>query len=753
MPRSLHKGRGSSPQSGGSKQPAVRVRPAKPETVGLAPLPATDDHRSPTQSEAIASLLPWLTWVDERIRAALAAGQAVHGTESGTDSFRGLYITPHDVEQLLTQIPGQPLFGHSGQESLPTHLALPPSLSRLAKACGLSSFDVAVVFIAVAPEIDLRYERLYAYLQDDVSKKRPSVDLVLNLLCTDVSTKLQMHARFQADAPLVQHGLIRLVPDSGRTDSPLLAYFLKLDDQVIANLLGETSLDRRLVPSCELFVPGDTHTPLPRKHGESMVEPDVTTIAKATGEPLRLYFEGPDHLEKQRTARVYATTLQRPLLLARLAQMQILSTDFDSSLRVLFRETWFRDAVLFLDEYDAFRDADRPLHHRYLLQHLAKFDGTVILTGTQPWKPHEEIPLGIATVSFGIPAIARRQDCWRSSLQQHGIRLDEETLRSLSARFQLTSAQIVDATDSAVQHTRWETPTRTSPTGPELFEAARRQTRSALAKLATHIDAVRHWEDLILPDDAIAQLREVCAHFTHRQQVLNEWGFGRKLAYGTGINALFTGPSGTGKTMAAEIVANELGLDLYKIDLAAIISKYIGETEKNLDKIFTAAEHANAILFFDEADALFGKRSEVKDSHDRYANLEISYLLQKMEQYEGIAILATNLRQNLDEAFVRRLTFIVQFPFPDETMRRRIWAGIWPASVPLADDVDLDTLVKQLKLSGGNIKNVALSAAFLAADDGQVVTLEHIQRAAQREFQKLGKAPAQTSESLSRTLS
>lgn len=276
------------------------------------------------------------------------------------------------------------------------------------------------------------------------------------------------------------------------------------------------------------------------------------------------------------------------------------------------------------------------------------------------------------------------------------------------------------------------------------MEAARRQTRSALAKLTTHIESTRQWDNLILQEEAIAQLRDICAQFTHRQLVLNEWGFNRKVSYGTGINALFAGPSGTGKTMATEIVANELGLDLYKIDLAAVVSKYIGETEKNLDKIFTAAEHANAILFFDEADALFGKRSEVKDSHDRYANLEISYLLQKMEQYEGIAILATNLRQNLDEAFVRRLTFIVHFPFPDETMRRRIWADIWPNSVPLAEDVDLDAMAKQLKLSGGNIKNVALSAAFLAADDGQVVTRNHIQQAAQREYQKLGKSPVQT---------
>jgi SpoVK/Ycf46/Vps4 family AAA+-type ATPase len=221
---------------------------------------------------------------------------------------------------------------------------------------------------------------------------------------------------------------------------------------------------------------------------------------------------------------------------------------------------------------------------------------------------------------------------------------------------------------------------------------------------------------------------------------MERWGFGDKVVTGSGTNALFAGPSGTGKTLAAEIVAHELQLDLYRIDLASVVSKYIGETEKNLDKIFAAAEGANGILFFDEADALFGKRSEVRDSHDRYANLEISYLLQRMEQHCGVAILATNLRQNLDEAFTRRLAFIVQFPFPDEAHRYRIWTGVWPPSAPLAPDVDLAALAKQLKLSGGSIRNIAVAAAFLAAADGQVVTRAHVFRAAQREFQKLGKS-------------
>jgi SpoVK/Ycf46/Vps4 family AAA+-type ATPase len=261
-----------------------------------------------------------------------------------------------------------------------------------------------------------------------------------------------------------------------------------------------------------------------------------------------------------------------------------------------------------------------------------------------------------------------------------------------------------------------------------------------LGTIARRIEPLYTWDDIVLPQDSLRQLKEICICVTQRQRVLEDWGFGQKLSQGKGTHALFSGASGTGKTMAAEVVAKELGFDLYRIDLCGVVSKYIGETEKNLDRIFAAAQDTSVVLFFDEADALFGKRSEVRDSHDRYANLEISYLLQKMEQYDGIAILASNLRANLDEAFLRRLNFVVTFPFPDEAHRLLIWQGIWPGETPLADDVDLRFLAHEYKFTGGNIKNVALAAAFLAAEDGSPVTMNHLLQAVRREYQKLGKA-------------
>jgi len=234
-------------------------------------------------------------------------------------------------------------------------------------------------------------------------------------------------------------------------------------------------------------------------------------------------------------------------------------------------------------------------------------------------------------------------------------------------------------------------------------------------------------------------LHEFVNTVRQRPRVLDEWGIGRKLASSRGVTILFAGPPGTGKTMAAEVIAGELGLDLYKIDLSTVISKYIGETEKNLERIFNEAETSNAILFFDEADSLFGKRSEVRDSHDRYANIEISYLLQRMEAYDGVTMLATNLRANLDEAFTRRLQFAVDFPFPEEADRLRIWNTLFPAEVPCAADVDLAVLAERFKLAGGNIRNIIVNAAFLAAADGGEVSMDHILHGTRRELQKMGR--------------
>jgi len=268
----------------------------------------------------------------------------------------------------------------------------------------------------------------------------------------------------------------------------------------------------------------------------------------------------------------------------------------------------------------------------------------------------------------------------------------------------------------------------------ELWRACRERTRKPLDDLAQRVELVASWSDLVLPDQQLATLRQIAAHARQRLTVLERWGFGARSSRGLGISVLFSGESGTGKTMAAEVLANELQLDLYRIDLASLVSKYIGETEKNLRRVFDAAEASGAILLFDEADALFGKRSDVKDSHDRYANIEVSYLLQRMEVYRGLAILTTNLKGGIDTAFQRRLQFVVQFPFPDATLRERIWRGVFPCATPLAG-VDPAKLA-QLNVAGGAIRNIAINAAFQAAEAGSPVQMVHLLQAARCEALK-----------------
>ena len=422
-----------------------------------------------------------------------------------------------------------------------------------------------------------------------------------------------------------------------------------------------------------------------------------------------------------------------PLLIADLERL----TDADD-LFLLARESFLLPAVLCVKGFDAVLATDRAAGLETLLAATGSLSQLTFLLGRQAWRPRDR-PLDATFVSLelGKPDDHARTRLWHAQLENEGP-VENIDPGAVASTFRFTPGEVRDAMANARDLAHWRSPANPRITRNDLFAACRAQSNPELALLARKIEPRYGWRDIVLPADPLAQLREICDQARYRHVVLGQWGFERKLSYGKGLAALFSGPPGTGKTMAAEVVAGELGLDLYKIDLSQVISKYIGETEKNLDRIFNAAEHANAILFFDEADALFGKRSEVRDSHDRYANVEISYLLQKMEEYEGISILATNLRKHMDDAFLRRLQSIVELPFPDATHRERIWRVTFPSETPVGDDVDFAAL-GGLRLAGGNIKNIGLLAAFYAAADGGVVHMPHLLAAARREHQKLGR--------------
>jgi len=612
-----------------------------------------------------------------------------------------------------------------------------PRLHALAATFGLDRFDLDILLICLAPAMDLRYERLYGFLQDDVTRKRPSVDLALNVLCPPSLDRLARLEHFSAQAPLFRHHLVEKVCEPGPASSPLLSQTLLLDETILGWLLGYYWPRPELAPHLILSWP---------QVAESDTVLAAAALAEAEGAlerqsaPPICIFHGPDRAAQLAAARLIAARRHRPLLVADLAAAVSETLPAQRALALILRDAQLTGAVPLVLGWEAGLSAEAPRPD--LFSELCDTPDLVIVAGQAAWQPHGiDRQRTLVRLDFPMPTYHQRQELWQLFMGNALTQEDHETIALLASQFLLTSEQVRDAVasarDQAAQHGE--------PLSRQLLLAsARLHSNPNLSNLARKITPRFTWNDIILPADPRAVLHELVDTVRNRPHVLEDWGVGKKLASSAGITALFAGEPGTGKTMAAEVIAGELGLDLYKIDLSTIVSKYIGETEKNLERIFAEAQSSNAILFFDEADAIFGKRSEVKDAHDRYANIEISYLLQRMEAYDGVTILATNLRANLDEAFARRLQFSVDFPFPDDAHRQRIWQALFPPAVPRASDVDFGLLARRFKLAGGNIRNIIVTATYLAAADGGAagegeVGMRHLFHGARRELQKMGR--------------
>jgi AAA+ superfamily predicted ATPase len=700
---------------------------------------------SPLQGEVAAEdlldeLRAALGRLDELLRIAIERARAAFGAGAETDPHRGLYVDDDEAARLLARAPAAPLFGSGDAPSLAPLDGAGSGFGRLADVLDLDSFDLDVVVIALAPELDLRYERLYAYLQDDVTRRRPTVDLALHLLCASAEERVASRARFAPHAPLMRHAVVELVAEPGLAEPPLIARAVKLDERIVRYLLGHDGADGRLDGVCRRVIPEMTLDELDLAPETARLLFSLGERLRDEREPLRLVFDGPPGVGKRPAAAALARIAGGRLLTFDIGAALGAELPFPRLLQLALRDARLDDAVLYLSGIERLRGDEHAADDAALSNALVEHEGAVIVARSSQaatGAPAVEPLPRFTTVRFALPARPVRRARWSAALAAARIELPEEDIDALADRFRLTPEQIVDAA-GAVPHEALRAGGG-APTGDHVFAAARERSRVGLEGLGHRIRPHYGWDDIVLPEDRRRQLEEIVNHVRYRARVYDDWGFDRKLALGKGLNVLFAGPSGTGKTMAAEIVAGELGLDLYKIDLSATVSKYIGETEKNLARVFAAAERANAILFFDEADALFGKRSEVRDAHDRYANIEIGYLLQRMEEYDGVAVLATNLRRNMDDAFVRRMHVTVEFPLPDEEDRRRIWDAIWPSATPRHADLDVAALASRFELSGGHIRNIALAAAFLAAADGEVVTLDHVMRATRREYQKIGK--------------
>lgn len=646
-------------------------------------------------------------WVEANQKYILAAVEVVRerlknhaaGIESQTGLSTKTARKHSDAEELL--------------ERAGRAMTSPSALDLLSTAFGLTSFERSVLILCAGMELDSTFAAYCAAAQGDTSRVYPTYSLALAAL---------PEAHWSAlipGSPLRRWKMIEIAGNS-LTASPLY-----IDENVLHFLVGLPYRDERI---CSLMSPASSQAELPASH--DILAKKISRIWSdpviAPGSSI-VQLSGPDNQDKINICQAACELSGLTLFVMRPSDIPASAQD-----REVFIRLWERQAILNRNALLIICENADTEETRRSISFLELAGVPVIAAVHETFKIERRNSICIAVPK---PEKTEQLAIWQRNLGSLGNGDFEEVV----SQFSLSTRNIEAASRGLILNHSLDNPgdfDRTAFLGM-LRDQCREQCRTTLEELARRIIPAATWEDLILPEQPKNTLREIAIQVKHRTRVYETWGFAAKSPRGLGISALFTGESGTGKTMAAEVLANELCLDLFHIDLSQVVSKYIGETEKNLRRIFDAAEEGGAILLFDEADALFGRRSEVKDSHDRYANIEISYLLQRMEAYRGLAILTTNMKGAMDQAFLRRIRFIVSFPFPDASLRAEIWKRIFPQAAPT---MGLDAVkLAQLNMAGGNIRNIALCAAFMAAHKGQPVQMKHVLSAARNESAKLEK--------------
>ena len=711
--------------------------------------------------------------IDELTRVYLMLNLAVKKfryqkkTSFGADKFFGLFISDEEIDELIAEKSLELRWSQQTNSDDPEFKSITkaiksiqnkidkrinkamnqgviPDLFYFAELFGLSQFEIEILLICLAAEIDLQYGKLFAYLQDDITMKYPSVDLILNLISESFEKKLNDREYFSADSPLFKYKILEFIDE--KESLPLLSKQCRVNNRIMAFLFGHNAIDTDLSSIAELYESDLTLN--------SEILPDYL---KEPLEKFTAWHKNNEEVEKQRyifsfygnygtgkieTASAIANELNLPLLVIDLKDIIELNIHFDEMLNLALRESLLLPAILYFKNADILfnNHEQNQFNKKQLIKKLKNYFTISFIDSEEPLELAGELTEeGIIDIEFKIPDFHKRVVLWNNSINEKYNINQECDIEEVAGKFIFSGGQIKDSLKTAFNTALWKNQEEPVIDSDDLIKGCHLQSNQKLKNLAQKLTLKYGIDDIILPKDLKKQLHEIIDCVKYKHHVYGDWGFEQKLSLGKGLNILISGVPGTGKTMSAEIISNELALDLYKIDISTVVSKYIGETEKNLSKIFREAESSNAVLFFDEADALFGKRSDVNDSHDRYANIETGYLLQKMEEYTGIVILATNLKNNMDEAFLRRMQFNMEFPFPDANSRLEIWKNIFPRETPLNSDIDFEFLGHKFNISGGHIKNVALAAAFYAVSASETITMEHIILAIRREFQKLGK--------------
>ncbi len=705
------------------------------------------------------ALRGWLEWLDagislmlhrrERLDKEFASAAEAFGPGNGGLDFRsrdgGSIVgepedgtereLAHQWERARIRAEQSVLLGERDGAFLPI-----PYLARL---FGLSALEQRIVVICLAVEADRKYESAFALLQGERGATYPSRDLAASLAARDEDGR-RLAARILRGEGVLNRYFLREAAGARKGGTTLNRY-CRLDERIVRFALDSAAMPESLGRYMEIVPPSSAPPPL-------LGHIDIQTRLRdwlsrrveenESGEaPLIVSLWGAEGAGKRAHVAHLGVHFDEALLYVDMAKLPEGEDDGPDALDDVFREAAIQQAIPVLCGFLSASDGEAERRRKTdLLARLARLPGIVILLSEVPCRSIDR--RGAIELELEIPDLREeeRLEAWRILALAYEVE-DGIDWEALSSRFVFHPGQIASALTAARASAQWRSDGGREPIGwSDLIHACYKQLSHNLGAKSKRLSPKNRWEDLILPEEQTRKLRHACNHIRYKHTVYGSWGFQRKLSYGTGVSLLFSGPPGTGKTMAAEVAANELDMEIYKIDLSQIISKYIGETEKNLREIFDEAQQSYAILFFDEADALFGKRSEVKDSHDKNANTEVAFLLQKMEEYRGISILATNYLQNMDEAFLRRINYVIRFPFPDEKQRETIWRNIFPTQTPLGSDLDCAFLGRKLQMSGGSIKNVALTAAFLASGTGEAVGMKHVFQAYQYELDKTNRA-------------
>lgn len=737
---------------------------------------------SPTLNTALRLRLALL---DIRFRQAVLHTRSRRG-ERADEAFRGLHISDAEIDQVLEEgsrleslFLGRAWFDllaeNAGKSASHMQADTPAGLERLAATLekqieaqeGTAAPDaplpwkrlehvlelpagvLELLFILLAPELELRYEKMLAYLNDDVQRRYVTIDLLLRLGPDSLTARRQGRAHLCSGSPLLKWQLCNLEASSSHG---FLSTPMRLDPAIANFLLGVPGPDPVLESLTVSLPPGLSWASAQEGIGQllallpnAVTTPLLSLVTRIpVGSPLWpiLQLQGRGRIELARLTHLFGLVLERPVHVYSASRLEGHERSAQELLLRVERQARLSQAVVcWMDSEPILEGAERFQRLRPLfLEALSRSQVPQLVCaeyelqgepagGLRPW-----LRVGVGQASY-----AERRAHWDACLASLPHNIAETNLERLSARFHLSLSQIEQAVVEACATAATRDEGFAGITGPELENTCRRQARPRLGTLARRIEGRQKWEDLILPPRPLEILKLIPHYIDTQSRVLETWGFAAVVGPDRGVRALFAGPPGTGKTMAAGVIAHELKLELYTVDLSSVVSKYIGETEKNLERIFREAEAGDVVLFFDEADALFGKRTEVKDAHDRNANVEVAYLLQRLEAFNGLVIMASNLKQNIDPAFLRRMTFVVDFPSPEEPERLRLWRRMFPPEAPLEPDVDLPDLARRIKLSGGHIRNIALASAFMAARESGGIALRHVALAIELEHQKLGK--------------